>query len=284
VFGQEGASTRFFMMLASLPLLSIPQGIGKVQPVHAHDVAEAALWLLESAPGVGLPSHRIIDLPGPRALDYGEWMDTYRRLMELPPAPHLPIPARVMAAAARIAGLSSRSLLCRDTWIMLAQGNCGNADGAAALLGHPLTDPAHFVPPDAARALRFDALAAWRRPLFIGALAAIWLFTALFSCGLFPFSFPVAQSLALLAPFGLTGTAAMAVLILAVALDFGMGILTLLRPCRRLWLFQLLLVAGYTALIAWRLPEFLIHPFGPALKNLAVAALLLSLHAEENAS
>jgi hypothetical protein len=92
----------------------------------------------------------------------------------------------------------------------------------------------------------------------------------------------VESSLALLAPFGISGSPALALLYGASLLDLAMAGLTVLRPGRRLWLAQLALIAGYTALIAWRLPEFLLHPFGPVLKNLAVAALLLMLYAEED--
>ncbi|MGB4673788.1 MAG: DoxX-like family protein, partial [Azovibrio sp.] len=89
------------------------------------------------------------------------------------------------------------------------------------------------------------------------------------------------DSLALLAPFGLQGSLALAVLGSATLLDAGLGLLTLLRPGRRLWWAQLALVGAYTILIAWQLPAFLLHPFGPILKNLAVAALLVQLLAEE---
>ncbi|MDR3054537.1 MAG: SDR family oxidoreductase [Zoogloeaceae bacterium] len=276
IFGQDGASTKFFMALASLPLLSIPQGAGKVQPVHVEDVTAAVLKALE-LPNPATPS-RIIPLPGARALTYAEWLETYRSLMELPPAPHLPIPAFVMAATARLAGFSRRSLLCPDTWTMLTQGNCGDAKDAVALLGHPLRDPASFAPPESATGLRLNALALWRRPLLLGVLAAIWLLTALFSAGVFP----IQESLALLTPFGLTGMAAKVTLAAAVGLDAVMGVLTLVKPGRRLWLVQLILIAGYTLLIGWRLPEFLLHPFAPILKNLAVAALLVQLYAEES--
>lgn len=160
IFGQEGASTRFFMTLASLPLLAIPQGVGKVQPVHVDDVAAAVVRLL-TAQTPQTPSH-ILDLPGPRAMDYTQWMENYRQLMGLRPALHLPIPASLMAAAARIAGLFPRSLLSRDTWTMLAQGNCADAGSATALLGHPLRDPAAFATPQEAGKMREAAFATWR--------------------------------------------------------------------------------------------------------------------------
>jgi hypothetical protein len=245
-----------------------------LQPVHVDDVAAVIVKLLEAPPDT--PS-RILDLPGQRAMRYVEWLETYRRLMGLPVALHLPVPAFVMTATARLAGYFPASLLCRETWTMLKSGNCADAGPASALLERPLRDPATFAAPTAAEGLRLSALARWRRPLLMGVLAAIWFGTALVSAGLFPLQ----QSLALLAPFGLTGAAASFTLAAAVGLDTLMGLLTLIKPGRRLWWTQLALIGAYSLFIAWRLPEFLLHPFGPILKNLAVAALLLQLLAEE---
>ncbi|MDR1889544.1 MAG: SDR family oxidoreductase [Zoogloeaceae bacterium] len=280
IFGQEGASTTFFMAQASLPLLFIPQGAGKVQPVHVDDVTTAVLRALELSADsdASQTNSRVINFPGPRALTYAEWLETYRQLMGLAPALHLPVPAFVMAMTARLAEFSRRSLLCRDTWTMLTQGNCADAKDGMALTGHPLRDPAAFAPPESAAALRLNALAFWRRPLLLGVLAAIWFLSALVSVGLFPLE----ESLALLAPFGLAGNTALVVLGAAIGLDVVMGVMTLWRPGRRLWLAQFALIIGYTLLIGWRLPEFLLHPFGPMLKNLAVMALLVQLYAEES--
>ncbi|MDR1227643.1 MAG: SDR family oxidoreductase [Azoarcus sp.] len=276
IFGQEGASTRFFLAMASLPILCIPRGAGELRPVHVEDAAKAvaACLAMPAAPS------RALRLCGPRALGYADWMETYRGLMKLPPAPHLPIPAFVMAWAARFAGMFRASLLSSDTWTMMKHGNRADADEAGALLAAPPRDPAAFALPEEAGRLRLAALAVWRRPMLIGVLAAIWLLTAFVSAAIFP----IEESLKLLHPFGLAETAAMAALALATALDALMGVLTLVRPGRKLWLFQLALIAAYTLAICWRLPEFLFHPFGPALKNLAVAALIVQLHAEETAS
>ncbi|MDR0717697.1 MAG: SDR family oxidoreductase [Azoarcus sp.] len=276
VFGQEGVSTRFFMALASLPILCVPRGAGELRPVHVDDVAATVAACL-AAPAA---ASRVLRLPGPRALGYAEWMETYRALMKLPPAPHLPVPGFFMAAAARCAGMFRASLLSRDTWAMMRHGNRGDAEEAPLFPGQTLRDPAAFAPPEDAGRLRLAALAAWRRPMLVSVLAAIWLLTALASVALHP----VAESLALLRPFGLAGAAAATTLALAAALDALMGVLTLCRPGRKLWLFQLALVAAYTLLICWRLPEFLFHPFGPVLKNLAVAAIIIQLYAEETAS
>jgi len=276
VFGRDGASTRFFLALASLPLHADPAGAGAVQPVHVDDVAAAVLRLVE---GAAVPSG-LLELPGPRRLSYAGWLASYRSGLGLPPALSLPLPGFLMAATARLAGLFPASLLTADTWAMLKAGNTADPGPARSLLGRPLKAPADFIVPDDTEALRLQALAAWRRPLLRAVLAAIWLLTALLSFGVYPLE----NSLALLAPFGISGAAALALLYGASLLDLAMAALTVWRPGRRLWLAQLALVGGYTALIAWKLPEFLLHPFGPVLKNLAVAALLFILYAEEDKS
>jgi hypothetical protein len=73
----------------------------------------------------------------------------------------------------------------------------------------------------------------------------------------------------------------------AAGLDLLLGVLTLwpLRPRarRRLWAAQALLIAFYTVLITWRLPEFWLHPYGPLSKNLPILAALALLAALEPA-
>lgn len=96
--------------------------------------------------------------------------------------------------------------------------------------------------------------------------------------------YPVADSLALLARTGLSGTPALFALYGAAGLDLAFGWATLFRPGRRLWLAQMALIAGYSLVIALCLPEYLIHPFGPLSKNLPILALLFVLLAEENAA
>lgn len=275
VFGVDGASTRFFLALASIPIQAAVRGAGEVQPVHVTDVAEAVARLIEG----GEPG-RVMDLPGPRRLSYREWMTAYRAGLGLAPAAVVAIPASLMTSVARLGGMMRNSLLSADTWAMLRAGNTGDVAAAEALLGRPLRAPEQFMSRQDAGLLRLRALAQWRRLLLRGVLAVIWFATAIVSAGIFP----VEDSLDLLAPFGLTGSAALAVLAAATVIDVAMGLFTLWRPCRQLWQAQLALITGYSLLVSWRLSAFLIHPFGPILKNLAVAALLIQLWAEEEAS
>jgi hypothetical protein len=63
----------------------------------------------------------------------------------------------------------------------------------------------------------------------------------------------------------------------ACATDMAMGIASLAFATRRLWQAQLVLVAFYTVAVSLGLPEFLLHPFGPVTKNMAVLACLAYL-------
>lgn len=274
VFGADGASSRFFLALASLPLLPLPgRGNQPLRPIHIDDLAELAVRLLAAS----LPESRIVAAVGGGEASYRGLLAAYRRSLDLAPAVQLPTPVRLMAAAARLGDRFPGSLLNRATWNMLQAGNTGDPAAAARLLGRPPRAPSEFIAPAQAPLLRLQALAAWRGPLLRGVLALLWLWSAAVSL-LWP-----ATGLALLAPFGLAGAAACMVLIGASAMDAAFGLLTLARPGPRLWQAQIALILGYSLLIALRLPEFLIHPFAPVAKNLAVLALLWQLWAEEKA-
>ena len=101
-------------------------------------------------------------------------------------------------------------------------------------------------------------------------LASVWLLTALVS----QFFYPEQDSLAMLAGVGLHGQFAQIALYGAVLLDAILGLATLCWPSVLLWRVQAILILGYSVVIAMFLPQFLIHPFGPILKNLPILALL----------
>ncbi|MBM4208731.1 MAG: hypothetical protein FJ190_12290 [Gammaproteobacteria bacterium] len=105
-------------------------------------------------------------------------------------------------------------------------------------------------------------------------LAAIWLTTGIISLGIYP----VQDSLGLLAKIGISGDFALFTLFAEALMDIVIGVLTLTMPSKKLWLFQAAIVGGYSVVIAVCLPEFLIHPFGPILKNLPIFTLLWLLY------
>jgi hypothetical protein len=104
------------------------------------------------------------------------------------------------------------------------------------------------------------------------AIGAIWLWTAIVSW----FVFPHAQSIEWLRKIGISSHAEIAFSALCV-LDLLMGILSCVFATALLWWSQLLIVGVYSLVISILLPEFLLHPFGPIIKNLAVLACLAYL-------
>ncbi|MGS0894810.1 SDR family oxidoreductase [Burkholderia stagnalis] len=273
VYGASGTSARFFRMLASLPVHVLPAGGRQLlRPVHVDDLAELVARLAD-APAAGSP---VVEVVGGDEVEYREMLRGYRAAMGFPPAACVTLPGGLIGAAAAVFGALPGALLTRDTWTMLRGGNTGDPAAAAAVLGRPPRGIRTFVGADAA-ALRRDALAMWRRPLLLAALAIVWIWTAIASA----FVHPLNDSLALLAPAHLTGLPARVALRAACALDFALGVATVAAPSRRLWAAQIVLIVAYSAVIAVTMPGLLAEPFGPVLKNIPILAILLILFAEE---
>ncbi|AOK20709.1 NAD-dependent dehydratase [Burkholderia cepacia] len=276
VYGTDGASARFFRMLASLPVQVLPAGgRQRLRPVHVDDLAEVVARLIER-PAAG---DRIVDVVGNDEVEYREMLAIYRRAMGFPPAMRVSVPGALCGAAAALSGRMPGAMFTRDTWTMLRAGNTGELAASSAALGRPPRGLRAFIGAQAV-ALRHEALAAWRRPLLTGSLAIVWIWTAIASA----FVHPLPASLALLAHVHLTGISALAALYAACALDFVFGIATVAAPSRRLWAAQAALIVAYSAVIAVTMPALLAEPFGPVLKNVPILAILLILFAEEERS
>lgn len=100
-------------------------------------------------------------------------------------------------------------------------------------------------------------------------MALIWGWTAYVSW----FDYPQALSLAWLQRIGITQHAAL-ILAAACLFDLLMGLASAACASRLLWQAQIVCVLAYSLVIALGLPEFLIHPFGPISKNIAVLCCL----------
>lgn len=275
VFGPEGASSQALLALVAAPLLPVPRGTAPVQPLHVDDLV-AALMALLAAPA-GAWRGRRVALVGPEPMALRTYLQTLRHGLDVGPALVLPLPAPLVALAARAGDLLPGALLNGDAWRMLRQGNAADAADTAALLGRA-PRPAHaFVAPPEAPALRLQARLGTALPLLRAALAITWFTAGVVSLGLYP----VEQSHALLARAGVPAAWRPAALGSAALFDLLLGLLTLWplrgRAQKALWGAQALLVAFYTALITWRLPEFWLHPYGPIVKNLPILAALLLL-------
>jgi hypothetical protein len=166
-----------------------------------------------------------------------------------------------------VAGVLPGALLDTDALRMLDRGNSADAGAITRVLGRAPRHPRGFIedPP----AERAQATLGWLLPVLRIAIAAVWFITAIVSYGVYP----VHDSLQLLERSGVPPALGPLMLYGAATFDLLMGLGCILLPRRRwLWLAQLALIGFYTVFIALRLPEFLLHPYGPLTKNLPMLA------------
>lgn len=271
VYGKEGASARIFKTLASMPFcVRFGNADQLVQPIHVDDVVDAIVSLVRAPPPAGDgPTVRRIALVGPQALSFTSYLAQLRAAMEMGKLPILRLP-RVLARA--LAWLRI-GLLDPDALRMLDRGNSADPAPTIGLLGRAPRAPASFV--DDPGAERAQAKLGWLLPMLRLSIAFVWLATAYVSAAVYPpeLSYELLERTGVppaLGPLMLYGAAVFDLLL-------GLGILLLARR-RWLWLAQLVLIGFYTVVIAWKLPEFLWHPYGPLTKNVPMLAAIWLLY------
>ncbi|MGO4475953.1 SDR family oxidoreductase [Massilia sp. 2TAF26] len=286
VYGSDGASARVFKALASMPFaLRFGDAPQLVQPVHVDDVVAAIVALLRRRLYLDQDlghegSARRIPLAGPDALPFTDYLAALRASMGMGRLRVLRLPGGVARGLARFGRWLPGGLLDPETLRMLDRGNSGAPGPLLRLLGRPARPITSFVLEP--RAERARARLDWLLPILRISIALVWIVTAIVSA----FVYPVADSYELLARTGIPAELRPPMLYGASAFDLllGLGILFLKRR-RWLWLAQLGLIGFYTVVIAWKLPEFLVHPYGPLTKNLPMLAaiwLLYQVEDEEN--
>ena len=273
VYGRGGTSARLFDTLASLPFVPVPgDGSQRVQPIHIDDAVEAIVKLVEREAQV--PGERV-NLVGPAPLDLIAFLRRLRHALGFHDTVVLRIPMPIVRAAAAAGGLLPAALLDRETLAMLERGNVASDAKTRELLGRAPRPVEAFVTPDEAAAASGNATLAWVQPLLRVSIAIVWIWTGVVSLGLYP----PAESYALLARLGVTGTLATLALYGAALLDIALGVgVLVLRERRWIWIGQIIVMLGYTVLISIWLPEWWLHPYGPMIKNLPliVATMLLA--------
>jgi nucleoside-diphosphate-sugar epimerase len=277
VYGKNGVSARLFKVLASMPFTvrfgTSPQ---EVQPIHLDDaVAAIAALLRQPLPdGEAGGSTRRIALVGPTPLPFPAYLAALRKAMGMGTLRTLRLPGFV----GRLAASLGIGLLDRDTLRMLDRGNTADPGATAQLLGHAPRAPDSFINHPAAE--RAQAKLGWLLPPLRLSVALVWIATAIVSA----FFYPHALSYELLERTGVPPALGPLMLYGACAFDLAMGLgILLLRRRRWLWRAQLALIGFYTVVIALKLPEFLVHPYGPLTKNLPMLAAIWLLAEFEEA-
>jgi hypothetical protein len=272
VFGEGGRSAALFTQLAALPLIPVPgDGDQRVQPIHVDDLIAAIVRLIDSRDH----DRQRVPAVGPEPLTLRDMLGTFRRALGLGEAHFLRVPIALVRTAATAADRLPGVLLDRESLGMLVRGNVAPPALITTVLGRPPRPVSAFIEPTRARAIANEARLAWLLPLLRMSVGIVWIVTAVVSLGLYP----VEDSYALLAQVGLTGLPATLALYGAALLDlvFGIGVFVM-RDRRWLWRAQMALIVAYSIIIAIRLPEYWLHPFGPLLKNVPLLAAILLLH------
>lgn len=279
VYGAGGASAALFNRLAAWLLLPLPGGgTQRVQPVHIADVVAGVRALL------GRPTRDAVTIAfcGPDALTLRDYLATLRTGLGYCARQRIvAVPGACARLAARVADALPGSLIGPESLSMLERGNTGDATAFSVLLGGAPRPPRRFVAQRERHAYRAAATLDNLLPLLRASVAAVWLWTAIVSLGLYP----IPDSLALLQRSGVPAAYATVALYGAAGLDLLFGILTVVwrgRSVRWLWLAQMALILAYTGIITWRLSEQWLHPFGPISKNLPMLAVLLLFYLHED--
>jgi nucleoside-diphosphate-sugar epimerase len=279
VYGKGGASARVFKTLASMPVcVRFGSAAQLVQPVHIDDVVAVIAGLVNGMePGVADrppdgPARRIA-LVGPAPMGFTDYLAALRAAMGMGKLRVLRLPSWAARALAKLGRFLPGALLDEDGLNMLNRGNTADPADITHLLGRAPRPVRDFILDPAAEGMQ--AKLGWLLPVLRWSIAAVWIFTALTSALLYP----VQDSFELLARTGVPARLQPLMLYGAAGFDLalGLGILVLARR-RWLWLMQLLLIAFYTVVIAWKLPEFLLHPYGPLTKNLPMLAAIWLLY------
>jgi uncharacterized protein YbjT (DUF2867 family) len=254
VFGEGGNSARLFTLLASLPVTPLPgAGRQRVQPIHIDDLTEVIVKL------VAWPVKTKVHAVGAREITLRDWLALLRDQMGLGKPRFVEMPRALVP-------------LERETLQMLERGNTASAATITQLLRRPPCAPEQFIDKGQGRSLATRARLDWLLPLLRAAVAIVWIASGVTSLALYPLE----DSLALLARAGVDS---IFFLYGAALLDIAMGLaIYLLKQRRWLWRLQIALILGYSAIVAWWLPEFLVHPFAPLLKNLPMLAAIVALH------
>lgn len=274
VFGESSASSELFVRLAMLPVLVLPDGGHQnIQPVHIDDLAIAVMSYIENKDieKRALTTRYRVAAVGAKALSVRDYIQTLRQANSYV----IGISSETLAKISRVMPVS---WISTDALSMLQRGSCADTHGFAALLNRAPLAPKEFGA--VARKIR-DGLVL--RDGFLAlrySIALLWIATGIISLGIYP----IESSKLLLARAGIPSLWQEPLLYMAAALDVLLGLATLFaRRLGTVWWTQLIIIVFYSAVIAWKLPEFWLHPYAPMLKNIPLLAAIYLIMRWENA-
>ena len=133
VYGRGGASCELFIKLARLSVIALPAG-GRfmLQPVHANDVADGLVRLLEN----GAPHGTIIPFTGSLHTSLAGYLAAMRTGLHRKPSLRvLPIPLALVKPFLPLTNVLSNGMVSANSFALLEEGSCADCTAFAELLG-----------------------------------------------------------------------------------------------------------------------------------------------------
>jgi len=276
IYGDGAKSPAFLSALATLPITPlVGEGNQLLQPVSIDDVTTAVLHLVRPTATAGVTLAAV----GSNALTLRSMLEALRQWLGLRPTAALQIPLWLVRLVARIGQIFRWQFVHPAAVSMLCRGNVADPTPFGRVLG---TTPRSFTESFQTRpcrtADRWHASLYFLRPVLRLSIACVWIIAGVISLWVYPRE----ASESLLVQVGFSQELAPDLLSFLAVGDIGLGLGTLLK-----WhlpatvAIQLCLITGYSLVIAITLSEFMVHPFGPVVKNLPLFVATLVMLALE---
>ncbi|MBF0355990.1 MAG: NAD(P)H-binding protein [Alphaproteobacteria bacterium] len=255
--------------LSALPfVIPLPgKGDQPFQPLHADDLAQVVISLLESRQ----INRCTLEPCGPERLFLKDILIRWRAWLGLPEATILSIPLPMLRLACKMGDVLGRGPFSTTALNQLLYGNAADPEAFSKATGMQFDSLDRWLARSPSHVQdRWHARLYFIKPLLRAVLAFLWLGSGLMGLFLPPGSWseiPVSPFLARLAG-GVD-------LVFAASLILGQGLRWSLP-------LQALVIAGYTAILSFLVPGLWLEPLGPLLKNLPALAAVLVLMAMED--
>lgn len=140
IFGSGGASSKLFLRLAGLPMLTLPAIMrsAQIQPVAVRDLAEVVANLATSTP-TSTSAGGVIEIGGPEPISIEHFIASLRTQMGHQPATVGLLPDWLSKASARLGDRLPWMPWCSEAAALLEQDNISNPQTLKDLLGRPPT-------------------------------------------------------------------------------------------------------------------------------------------------
>jgi len=271
VYGRRAyGGTALMRALAVVPFAVPLVGAGDqaFQPIHVRDLCKTLIWAIRSDDAAGA----LVQPCGPERLDMRDILALYRAWLGRPEARFVSVPRPLVAGLCRLGDFFGSGPLRTTSLVQIEHGNLADPaefEARTGIVARPMAEMLEREP--SATGELWQARGFLVRPLVRASLVLLWLVS-----GLLGLMAPTGESAvwfsALGVPNALHGVLAKA----AGAADLAIAFLlaTGLRPTFTAWA-QLALISGYTLALTIAAPDLWGDLFGPLLKNIPIAALVV---------